>query len=573
MTSEDISPWDVLVLATLAPLGAFRPVHLTPNLGPAELGVAASAPIPRAPGEFLVAAISDSSEAAAIPVLLTTRRIIWFERIAPATGAVDRRPTLGGRAADFSDVGPEAAAVGSTVDLGAGRVVPLPPDQPRLAEALAEAIRTLRHAATTGEAPAVAPALAARIAAAIPRARALDARLADVGAERSRFRQELMAGSPRVYATPAIVAACVAVWGAMTLAGVAPGQPTSEDLLAWGANNALRVALGGEAWRLPASVFLHGGILHLAVNMWALAVLGPLVERLYGTARFATLYMVAGVGGAMASSAIGPARVSVGASGAIFGVLGAILSFLIIHRHAIPPSILKPLRSQTLTFVVFNVAFGAIVPAIDQAAHLGGLAAGFLAGLALWPPWPPLRTSAAARARTVVACAAVAAATVVACAWAIDRRAETISPADLFRDFALQIAPIEDVQDDTAKGLMDIAREFAQTDGRTIKADLAARLDDQEREGRANLEALKAVWTPDPKLRAFADLMADFQREQIAAVEAARRYARAGDRHDLEGDGGFTSHVQAAARIRASTGGFQESYLRDRGMTDEDDEP
>ena len=97
--SGEVRPWDVLVLATFAPLGASASVRLSPNLGPADLGVAASIPIPRGPGEFLVGVISDSPGPGSIPILLTTRRIIWFERIEPAPGADDRRPTLGGSAA------------------------------------------------------------------------------------------------------------------------------------------------------------------------------------------------------------------------------------------------------------------------------------------------------------------------------------------------------------------------------------------------------------------------------------------------------------------------------------------
>ncbi|OJW05499.1 MAG: hypothetical protein BGO49_02025 [Planctomycetales bacterium 71-10] len=571
--SGEVRPWDVLVLATFAPLGASASVRLSPNLGPADLGVAASIPIPRGPGEFLVGVISDSPGPGSIPILLTTRRIIWFERIEPAPGADDRRPTLSGRAADYLDLGPEVVADGATVDLGMGRVVPLPPDGRRLAEALATALRALHRAATTGEAPEIAPALAERIAGAIPKALALDASLADAGSQRASFRDELLAASPRVYMTPAIVVACVAAWAAMVASGVPAGDPDSGDLLAWGANDAVRVAVQGEAWRLPASVFLHGGVLHLAVNMWALAGMGPLVERLYGPLRFAALYMAAGVGGALASTAIGPARTSVGASGAIFGVLGAILAFLLVRRRAIPPSVLKPLRSQSLGFVIFNVAFGAAVPTIDQAAHLGGLATGFLAGLALAPPWPRRGTSAAGLARSIFAIAAVATAVVAACAGVVRWRAGTITPRDLYRDFAIQAAPVQERLIRTVHDLADVAGEIEAAGGESTRADLAARLADQEREGRANLVAFDALRIPDPRLREFADRMADAQREQVAAVEAARRYVRSGDRRDLEGPGGFIRCAEAMKRLRQAAGRLHEGYLRDNGLIEPADRP
>lgn len=576
MTAEGaggVKPWDVLAMATFAPLGEFRPVRLSPNLTPADLGVAGALAIPRGPGEFLVGVISASPGAGSIPVLLTTHRIIWFERGEPAPGAADRRPTLGGRAATFLDLGPEIIAGESTVDLGMGRVVPLPPDCPGLAEALAGALRSLGHAATTGQAPAVDPALAARIVAAIPKAVALDGRLGDVGADRARFRDDLLAACPNVFVTPAIIAACVAVWGLMVASGVSAGEPTTVDLRAWGANEAVSVALKGEVWRLPASVFLHGGILHLAVNMWALAGLGPLVERLYGPIRFTALYLAAGVGGALASMAMPPARVSVGASGAIFGVLGAILAFLLVHRRAIPPSVLKPLRSQSLGFVVFNVAFGAAVPMIDQAAHLGGLATGFLAGLALAPAWPRRGTSAASIARSGLASVIVAAVVVAACFGVIRWRAGTITPIDRFRDFAIEVAPLQDRQEATIRGLVEFADKLQETDAATSRPALAGRLAAQEQEGRANLVALEDVWTPDPKLREIADRTADAQRELVAAVEAARRYLRSGDRRDLEGENGFNRHVEAMDRHRTTGKRLEAAYVRDHGLANAADGP
>ncbi len=568
-----VKPWDVLTLATFTPLGAFRSVRLSPDLGPADLGVAGALAIPRSPGEFLVGVISDAPGAGSIPVLLTTRRIIWFERGEPAPGAADRRPTLSGRAADYLDVGPEVVASGTTVDLGAGRVVPLPADDPELAEAFATAVRTLHHAATTGEAPAIDPALAARIAVAIPKAVALDVRLGDVGSQRARFRDDLLAACPRAVVTPAIIAACVVVWGGMVAWGVAPGEPDTADLLAWGGNNAVRVALRGEAWRLPASVFLHAGILHLAVNMWALAGMGPLVERLYGPLRFATLYLAAGVGGALASTATAPARVSVGASGAIFGVLGAILAFLLVHRRAIPPVVLKPLRSQCLGFVVFNVALGAAVPGIDQAAHLGGLATGFVVGLALAPVWPRRGASTASRVRSVLACGGVAAIVVAACAGVVRWRAGTITPRDLLDDFAVQVVPAQVRQDATAREIAALAETLEELDGSTTRTDLAAKIATQEREGRANLVVIAALWTPDPKLREIADRLADAQREQVAAVEAARRYVLSRDRRDLDGDEGFTRHAEAMARILRSSHHLEQSYLRENGLIDGGDAP
>jgi rhomboid protease GluP len=138
-------------------------------------------------------------------------------------------------------------------------------------------------------------------------------------------------------------------------------------------------------------MFLHGGLLHILLNMWCLGTSGPLIERLYGNAGFALLYLFAGLGGSLASAWWHPMVVGVGASGAIFGVLGGLLAFLVVHRHAIPESVLGPLRSSVLGFVGYNGVYGLMTPGIDNAAHIGGLVTGFATGLLLSRPWPASR--------------------------------------------------------------------------------------------------------------------------------------------------------------------------------------
>ncbi len=123
--------------------------------------------------------------------------------------------------------------------------------------------------------------------------------------------------------TPLIVAACGAVFAAMAVAGVPILWPGALQLARWGANDGARLILHHEYWRLPASVFIHGGLIHLVVNMWSLLVIGPLVERIYGHLAFAVLYLAAGIGGAIASAAVPPVRVSVGASARSAGSWGA----------------------------------------------------------------------------------------------------------------------------------------------------------------------------------------------------------------------------------------------------------
>ena len=202
------------------------------------------------------------------------------------------------------------------------------------------------------------------------------------------FRRALFAGTPRLVMTPLLVAACAALYLVMIASSVPFFWPTASQLIGWGANEGSRVVLDHEYWRLLTMVFVHGGLIHLVVNMSSLAVIGPLVERLYGSLAFAVIYLAAGVGGALASLAASPVRVSVGASGAICGVLGALLAFLIVHRRNVPASVRTPLLFNLAGIVVFMMILGYFVPNIDHEAHLGGVAVGFFCGLLLTRPWP-----------------------------------------------------------------------------------------------------------------------------------------------------------------------------------------
>lgn len=128
------------------------------------------------------------------------------------------------------------------------------------------------------------------------------------------------------------------------------------------------IALNGEIWRLPTSMFLHGNLLHIGFNMLVLWTIGPQVERILGHGRFLVLYLVAGLGGAVASYAFSaPLTLSVGASGAIFGVMGA----LVVAGRQVGFDV-----RQVLILIGINVAIGFVGGGIDWRAHLGGLATG-----------------------------------------------------------------------------------------------------------------------------------------------------------------------------------------------------
>ncbi len=195
----------------------------------------------------------------------------------------------------------------------------------------------------------------------------------------AEFHGVLRAVTPRVWLAPSLVVANVAVFGLMVVRGVSPFTPRAEDLVSWGANFG-PATLSGEPWRLFVNSFLHFGALHLAMNMVVLWDAGRLAERIFGQARFAAIYLTAAACGSAMSLVVHPQVVSAGASGAVFGVYGAIAGFLLRERGAILPPALSRLKRVALGFIGYNLVFGFITPNVDAAAHVGGLFAGALAG-------------------------------------------------------------------------------------------------------------------------------------------------------------------------------------------------
>ena len=153
-------------------------------------------------------------------------------------------------------------------------------------------------------------------------------------------------------------------------------------VLALGAkdNAAIR---GGEFYRFLTAMFLHGGLTHLFFNSFALYSLGLEVERLFGSLRFLAIYFIAGFGGGLASYALSP-NDSVGASGAIFGLVGALAAFFYLGR-----GMFGEMSRQQIGNLIFitliNLGIGLSTPRIDNYAHMGGLAAGAIVGLLLTP--------------------------------------------------------------------------------------------------------------------------------------------------------------------------------------------
>jgi rhomboid protease GluP len=194
--------------------------------------------------------------------------------------------------------------------------------------------------------------------------------------------------------TPATALIFVAILIGLGIEIVTGAWRNGEVLAELGAILRDRIVDDHQYWRLVSAMFLHGDgtvqgtILHLAVNLWALFQLGTLYETMFGTRRFVAIYFVTGIVASLTSMIVngGP---SVGASGAIFGLLGAFVFSVRrspVWRH---DRIARSLVMQCIFWIILNIVVTSQIPKIDNAAHIGGLVAGLLLGL-LWPqPAPP----------------------------------------------------------------------------------------------------------------------------------------------------------------------------------------
>ena len=207
-----------------------------------------------------------------------------------------------------------------------------------------------------------------------------------------RTRQWSMARQSRVAVTPALIAINVAVW--FIVAAI------TGDVSLWGGSVtsvhfdfALQGQLvdHGDYWRLVTSGFLHYGLLHLGMNMLVLWWLGRLLEPAVGGARFLLIYGVALLGGSLGALLVDPNAFTAGASGAVFGLGGAV----VVAERA---SRFNRQGSGVLAFLAINIVISLSIPGISLGGHIGGLVLGALAAAVLWgfPRWPAFTRAAAA---------------------------------------------------------------------------------------------------------------------------------------------------------------------------------
>ena len=182
--------------------------------------------------------------------------------------------------------------------------------------------------------------------------------------------------------TTALIALNLLVFVAMVLSGVSPVLPGTQQLLHWGADYGPR-SLNGEPWRILTSNYVHIGIIHIGLNMWCLWNLGLLAERIFDPWTYVLTYTACGIAGSLASLWINPLVIGAGASGAIFGMAGALIAALYLGHLPVPKSAIRGTLKSLLSFAGYNLFFGAVVPGIDNSAHVGGLLMGLGIGALL----------------------------------------------------------------------------------------------------------------------------------------------------------------------------------------------
>jgi rhomboid protease GluP len=235
-----------------------------------------------------------------------------------------------------------------------------------------------------------------------------------------RSRRVWWAAAPATYV---LIGINVAVFALMTLRGANFYNPTSDQLLNWGADQAGKVLVDGDWWRLLTAMFVHVGIVHLGMNMWCLWNLGLLAEPLMGSFGVIAVYLLTGTAGNMLSIAhnvIFPVQengyaiypVGAGASGAVFGIAGALIVLLKSSRLPVPPDELKKLRRSVITFAAINLVIPIAVNygadalhaglKIDYMAHIGGCACGLLFAAPMVPRIGSPRNVFSVRLRTAI---------------------------------------------------------------------------------------------------------------------------------------------------------------------------
>jgi rhomboid protease GluP len=381
----------------------------------------------------------------------------------------------------------------------------------------------------------------------------------------------------RAVVTPALGLACVIVFFAMIARGASAMTPTVRQLIEWGANFGPSVVFDHQVWRLFTAMFVHIGLFHILMNMLCLMTAGPLVERFFGHLGFAVLYVLSGIGGSIASLWVHPAVVSAGASGAIFGIFGGLVGFLAIRHRDVPPAVLKPMRGGATAFIGYNTIFSAFVPGIDMAAHLGGLATGFVCGLILTAV-----SSAQARGDRGLAPVlrrSIVAAVLGAALVGLGQQATEVARTRLVADpemgprleALLTAAPAYNTFYVTANPiLLEFDRIAAASDklldeidkGNAPAAQVTKTLDRLRADTIALGDKISTIPAQNAELQAIRDHVASANTHQLAGLTSIGWFIVTGDEKHINGPGGLNASSEGYAKEVEAIVSLREAYIK-----------
>lgn len=336
---------------------------------------------------------------------------------------------------------------------------------------------------------------------------ALPVRLSPEGAQSkadSEAFARFLADGGRPYVTLALIAINLLVFVFCGLGGAGWMTGNPARLIEMGGNFSTATT-GGEWWRLASAMFLHSGLLHVAMNMACLWDSGRVTEHLFGRWRFLLIYVAAGLVGSIASINWQQESVSVGASGAVFGVYAALAAALALNHELLPPTVTQRLRSGALVFMLFTLLSGFGKVGIDNAAHLGGLVAGAILGAGFAVPGR----------RGFVALAVVASLFSIASVRAVEMAAP-VRDELAFRQFLNTFAAEESRLNDLAKSRLSNA-------GQLPPREIIERIDHELLPGWVVLDQrIAALDKVGERSRKFRDPLAEFIHLRRDALETLR---------------------------------------------------
>ena len=592
--AEDRDSFDPVVWPLCGIFTSVAGCWLVPRVPESMLKAALVKYLDLADDETLLVLLDAGTEQAPVPVCaLTTKRIYW----PGSPGRSKARPVDARHASsasrsphpsrcayleyhDLPDQIADTSPGATQIDFGAAGAVRAGikgPSLDALRAFLAEARERSRGEPSLDDVPFAARDQARQAWPEVLRAnftaRELQARLQRRYAAVRDFQERTIV-TGRAPVTTLLVGACVLVFVAMVGNGVAPVEPQTDAMLRWGALST-RLVLTGQTWRLATCLFLHFGVLHLALNMWGLVMIGRAVERFYGHVGFAGLYLLAGLGGALASLYMHPIGICAGASGAIFGLIGGLLAFLVVRQRDFPSAIFKPMRRGTLSFIAINLILSRASPSIDMAGHVGGLATGFVVGLCLAPravtrpdPIGMLRRLAII-AILGIGLVGIGRATIRATRDVVAGAPPTTAqdPVRAFFEFHSAGQPVLEQIDRTSKELSRVLNATEQ--GRTPPERLLATINGLIEDTKRNTARVRELPQGNHEIRAMVRELATAEEHLRGALEALRRAVETGDARVLAGPDGFEARRGKFVAAEKAFLQRRDAYLKTHGFTEE----